>query len=126
MHQHQDIFLRLPQIIGNPRANPPIPALIPVGKTAWWGGIKRGAFPKPIGLPLRLTYSGLTSLSTQQRGRTCGEKCGETHSEPLQTRMGLDTLAEAVRFELTNGFPLPVFKTGAIDHSATPPQHPRL
>ena len=30
-------------------------------------------------------------------------------------------LAEAVRFELTNGCPLPVFKTGAIDHSATPP-----
>ena len=32
-----------------------------------------------------------------------------------------DGLAEAVRFELTNGFPLPVFKTGAIDHSATLP-----
>ena len=32
-------------------------------------------------------------------------------------------LAEAVRFELTNGCPLPVFKTGAIDHSATPPEH---
>ncbi len=31
-------------------------------------------------------------------------------------------LAEAVRFELTKGFPLPVFKTGAIDHSATPPR----
>ena len=30
-------------------------------------------------------------------------------------------MAEAVRFELTNGCPLPVFKTGAIDHSATPP-----
>lgn len=29
--------------------------------------------------------------------------------------------AEAVRFELTNGCPLPVFKTGAIDHSATLP-----
>lgn len=29
--------------------------------------------------------------------------------------------AYAVRFELTNGFPLPVFKTGAIDHSATLP-----
>ncbi len=38
---------------------------------------------------------------------------------------GLDLhagLAEAVRFELTNGFPLLVFKTSAIDHSATPPQ----
>lgn len=37
---------------------------------------------------------------------------------------GLDLhagLAEAVRFELTNGFPLLVFKTSAIDHSATPP-----
>ncbi|AAU93133.1 hypothetical protein MCA0721 [Methylococcus capsulatus str. Bath] len=30
-------------------------------------------------------------------------------------------LAEAVRFELTNGFPLPVFKTGAFNHSATLP-----
>ena len=31
-------------------------------------------------------------------------------------------MAEAVRFELTNGCPLPVFKTGAIDHSATLPE----
>ncbi len=30
-------------------------------------------------------------------------------------------LAEAVRFELTKPFGLPVFKTGAIDHSATLP-----
>jgi hypothetical protein len=33
--------------------------------------------------------------------------------------MGL--LAEAVRFELTDPFESPVFKTGAIDHSATLP-----
>lgn len=30
-------------------------------------------------------------------------------------------LAEEVRFELTDGFPSPVFKTGALDHSATLP-----
>ena len=30
-------------------------------------------------------------------------------------------LAEAVRFELTDLFKSPVFKTGAIDHSATLP-----
>ncbi len=30
-------------------------------------------------------------------------------------------MAEEVRFELTVGCPTPVFKTGAIDHSATPP-----
>ncbi len=37
-----------------------------------------------------------------------------------------DALAEAVRFELTDGFPSPVFKTGAIDHSATLPVAPIL
>ncbi len=30
-------------------------------------------------------------------------------------------MAEAVRFELTKSCPLPVFKTGAFNHSATPP-----
>ena len=30
-------------------------------------------------------------------------------------------MAEEVRFELTDGCPSPVFKTGAIDHSATLP-----
>ena len=30
-------------------------------------------------------------------------------------------MAEAVRFELTDGFPSPVFKTGALNHSATLP-----
>jgi hypothetical protein len=38
----------------------------------------------------------------------------------------LKKLAEAVRFELTKGCPLPVFKTGAIDHSATPPRADRI
>jgi hypothetical protein len=33
----------------------------------------------------------------------------------------IDFLAEAVRFELTDPFESPVFKTGAIDHSATLP-----
>lgn len=58
----QDIFLRLPQIIGNPKANPPIQALIPVGKTAWWGGIKRGAFPKPIKLSPRVAVWRLSDI----------------------------------------------------------------
>ena len=31
-------------------------------------------------------------------------------------------MAEGVRFELTRPFSLPVFKTGAINRSATPPE----
>ncbi len=41
-------YLRLPQIIGNPNANPPIPALIPVSKSTWWQGVKDGRYPQPI------------------------------------------------------------------------------
>ena len=36
-------------------------------------------------------------------------------------RISIGSLAEAVRFELTDLFKSPVFKTGAIDHSATLP-----
>ena len=35
-------------------------------------------------------------------------------------------LAEEVRFELTDPCESPVFKTGAIDHSATLPEQPRI
>jgi hypothetical protein len=48
-------FLRLPQIIGNPKADPPIPPLIPVGKTCWWQGCQSGRFPKPVKLGPRVT-----------------------------------------------------------------------
>jgi predicted DNA-binding transcriptional regulator AlpA len=48
-------FLRLPQIIGDPKAEPPIPPIIPVGKTTWWDGVKTGRFPKPTKLGPRVT-----------------------------------------------------------------------
>jgi len=41
-------FLRLSQIIGNPKANPPIPPIIPVGKSTWWAGVKSGRYPKSV------------------------------------------------------------------------------
>ncbi|EFK96569.1 transcriptional regulator [sediment metagenome] len=48
-------FLRLPNIIGNPNATPPIPALIPVKKSCWWAGVKSGRFPQPVKLGPRVT-----------------------------------------------------------------------
>ncbi|MBA3492629.1 MAG: AlpA family phage regulatory protein, partial [Gammaproteobacteria bacterium] len=56
MHQLPETgFLRLPQIIGAPKAEPPIPAVIPIGKTSWWEGVKSGRFPKPVKLGPRTT-----------------------------------------------------------------------
>jgi prophage regulatory protein len=48
-------YVRLHQIIGNPAAHPPIPAIIPVSKSTWWQGVKTGLFPKPIKLGPRIT-----------------------------------------------------------------------
>lgn len=44
-------FLRLRQIIGDKKRN--IPALIPVGKSTWWAGVKSGRYPSPIKLSER-------------------------------------------------------------------------
>jgi len=48
-------FLRLPQILGNTRANPPLPPIIPVSRTAWLDGVKSGIYPKPVKLSKRTT-----------------------------------------------------------------------
>lgn len=49
-------YLRLPHIIGDPRAEPPIPAVIPVSKSTWWAGVKSGRYPQPVRtLGLRIT-----------------------------------------------------------------------
>jgi predicted DNA-binding transcriptional regulator AlpA len=48
-------FLRICQIIGNPKANPPIEPLIPIGKSTWWLGVKSGKFPQPVKLGARTT-----------------------------------------------------------------------
>jgi prophage regulatory protein len=43
-------FVRLLQIIGNPKAQPPIPPIIPVSRSSWWLGVKTGRFPAPVRL----------------------------------------------------------------------------
>jgi prophage regulatory protein len=47
-------FLRLSQIIGNKKANPPIPAIFPVSRSSWWLGVKEGRYPQPIRLGPRM------------------------------------------------------------------------
>lgn len=48
-------FLRVNQIVGNPKATPPIPAIIPISKSTWWAGVKDGRFPEPVKLSPRVT-----------------------------------------------------------------------
>jgi prophage regulatory protein len=57
-------YLRLSQIVGNPKTEPPTPALIPVSKSTWWQGVKDGRFPKPVKLSARTTAWRVEDICT--------------------------------------------------------------
>ena len=48
-------YLRLAQIVGDKKAEPPIPAIYPVSKSIWWAGVKSGRYPKAVKLSDRCT-----------------------------------------------------------------------
>ena len=50
IHSPTPRLLRLKQIIGDPIANPPIEPIIPISKSSWWNGVRKGKYPKPIKL----------------------------------------------------------------------------
>lgn len=63
MHQLPEAgFLRLPQIIGDPDAKPPIPPVIPVSKSTWWAGVKSGRYPPSVKLGPRTTAWSVASI----------------------------------------------------------------
>ena len=43
-------LLRLKQILGDPKADPPVEPIIPISKSSWWDDISKGKYPKPIKL----------------------------------------------------------------------------
>lgn len=57
-------FLREWQVIGDPQSDPPIPAIVPVGRSTWWAGIKAGRFPKPVKLGPRITAWRVEDIRT--------------------------------------------------------------
>lgn len=48
-------LLRIKQILGDAKTNPPIPPIVPVSRSTWWAGVKSGRFPAPVRLSKRIT-----------------------------------------------------------------------
>lgn len=48
-------YLRLTQILGDKKSNPPVLPIIPIGKSSWWAGVKSGRYPQPVKLGPRTT-----------------------------------------------------------------------
>ena len=61
-------YLRINQIIGNPKADPPLPPIIPVSRSSWWAGVKSGRFPKPVKLGPRTTAWRVSEIRTLIEG----------------------------------------------------------
>lgn len=55
-------FIRLRAIIGDSKADPPIPAVIPVCRSTWWAGVKSGRFPAGIKIGPRTTAWSVSSI----------------------------------------------------------------
>lgn len=55
-------YLRLWQIIGNPKSNPPIPAIIPVSRSTFLSWVKSGKAPKSVKLGERTTAWTVESI----------------------------------------------------------------
>jgi prophage regulatory protein len=48
-------FIRQAKLLGDPKADPPIPAIIPAGASTLWRWVNAGTFPKPVKLSERVT-----------------------------------------------------------------------
>jgi hypothetical protein len=132
---------------GRENAGSPSAAVLgPSGPLFTYAGGLMNAFPGLLCvMHCRYARPVITTESVSRGIRTRIEtetRCGRNSSRPLRTRADMGEFrrlcyaellcfwarrrhptreAEGVRFELTRPFGLPVFKTGAINRSATPP-----
>jgi len=78
MAQLPDIgFLRVSQIVGDQRKG--VPALVPVGKSTWWAGVKDGRFPQPVKLSSRVTVWRVEDIRAFIGGEEEVEKNEKAH-----------------------------------------------
>lgn len=70
-------YLRLSQIIGAPKADPPVPPIIPVSRSCWLAGCKSGRFPAPVKLGPRMVVWKVKDIRALIEGtyRPAGHAC---------------------------------------------------
>jgi len=55
-------LVRIKEIVGDKKADPPVPGLLPIGKSHFWAGVKSGKFPPPLKLGERTTCWRLSDI----------------------------------------------------------------
>lgn len=67
-------YLKLKSIIGDPKAEPPIPGIIPVCKSSWYAGVKSGRYPKSFKISKRCVawkVEDIRRLVEEMAGAAC-------------------------------------------------------
>lgn len=58
----EERYITVSQIIGDPKAQPPIPGILPIGKSTWWKKVKEGEAPQGIKLGSKTTVWRLSEV----------------------------------------------------------------
>lgn len=61
-------LVREKRLLGDKKANPPIPAILPISHSTLWKGIKEGRYPPPIKLGPRISAWPLAQMLAIARG----------------------------------------------------------
>jgi predicted DNA-binding transcriptional regulator AlpA len=92
-------FLRLKQIVGDPKAEPPIPAILPISRTSFLNGVKSGKYPKPVKLGERTTAWRVEDI--HELIESMGSMASTSPQEPLIANRSLS------KYYIQDTFPLP-------------------
>lgn len=65
-------FIRQAQLLGDSKAQPPVPGILPIGATTLWRWVNAGTFPKPIKLSERVTVWHVEDVRAWMDQRTAG------------------------------------------------------
>ena len=83
-------FLRLWNILGDSKSDPPTPAIIPVSKSTWWAGVKSGRYPRPIKLGPRISAWRVEDIRKLISEGNFSRNDFETETEGYADGMGQD------------------------------------
>lgn len=55
-------LIRIKEIVGDKKANPPVSGILPIGKSQFWAGVRSGKYPAPLKLGPRTTCWKLSDI----------------------------------------------------------------
>ncbi len=74
-------YIRLSQLIGDLNADPPIPPIVPAGKSSIWSWVKQGNFPRPVKLGPRVTAWDVRAIRQWQAEREAACQCDDASGD---------------------------------------------